>query len=258
MGSRVSAAAVTAAGTFSCRLPAASSIFTAEARAIMLALSFVESYHGDKFAIFSDSLSCLQAIRSHSPENPLIVTIRNKLVSLRENGKFVTLVWVPSHVGIQGNERADSAAKSALDFNVTNFKAYFKDFKPLINRHLKDRWQRAWTELALLNKLCKVMPELSEQEFVLGLSRKEQSVLARCRIGHTHLTHSYLLRGEEAPECVSCQAHLSVEHILVGCADFGNVRRRFYQVSNLSELFRRVPAKAIVLFLKDIGLFSKL
>ena len=31
-----------------------------------------------------------------------------------KNGKNIVLCWIPSHVGILGNVKADSAAKSAL------------------------------------------------------------------------------------------------------------------------------------------------
>ena len=47
-----------------CRLPDCASIFSAESQAIMLALDFIEVSQHDKFAIFSDSISCLQAIDS--------------------------------------------------------------------------------------------------------------------------------------------------------------------------------------------------
>ena len=53
------------------RLPDGSSIFTAEAKAIDLALDFInESNLKDKFIIFSDSLSVLQALNHTSPKTP--------------------------------------------------------------------------------------------------------------------------------------------------------------------------------------------
>ena len=41
---------------------------------------------------------------------------------LEKNGKNIILCWIPSHVGILGNEKADAAAKSALSLPVTRMK----------------------------------------------------------------------------------------------------------------------------------------
>ena len=37
---------------------------------------------------------------------------------------------------------------------------------------------------------------------------------------HTRVTHSYLLLGEEQPQCVGCDAPFTVRHFLLECADF--------------------------------------
>ena len=34
----------------------------------------------------------------------------------------VVLTWVPSYVGIKGNEKADELAKQALNFNILDLK----------------------------------------------------------------------------------------------------------------------------------------
>ena len=57
-------------------------------------------------------------------------------------------------------------------------------------------------------------------------NRKHDSVMRRLRIGHTYITHGYLLRGELAPECVPCNEPLSVKHI-IDCIDFSNIRTNF-------------------------------
>jgi len=41
---------------------------------------------------------------------------------LANSGKTIILCWIPSHVNIRANERADTAAKSALSLPVTNMK----------------------------------------------------------------------------------------------------------------------------------------
>ena len=50
-------------------------------------------------------------------------------------------------------------------------------------------------------------------------TKKENTVLDRLHIGHSYLTHSFILRKEEAPVCVACDVVLTVKHILNECAD---------------------------------------
>ena len=76
--------------------------------------------------------------------------------------------------------------------------------------------------------------------------------------GHTHITHSYLLKGEEAPQCVSCNAPLTVEHILTDCIDLAPSRDRIFRVNSLSVLFDTVKLELIFEFLKDVNLYTKI
>ena len=48
-------------------------------------------------------------------EHPLIGMVIRKCVFFNYSNKDIILCWVPSHIGIRGNEKADSATKSALD-----------------------------------------------------------------------------------------------------------------------------------------------
>ena len=42
-------------------------------------------------------------------------------------------------------------------------------------------------------------------------NRKYDSVIRRLEIGHTYITHGYLLIGKLAPECIPCNEHLNCE-----------------------------------------------
>ena len=48
-------------------------------------------------------------------------------------------------------------------------------------------------------------------------NRKEETVIARLHIGHSFVTHSFLLNGEEPPTCIRS---LTIEHILLACSFF--------------------------------------
>ena len=66
------------------------------------------------------------------------------------------------------------------------------------------------------------------------------------RIGHTFYTHSYILKGEDRPQCVNCDEDITVKHILLDCVDFSDQRPRFYSSSNLKHLFTQVPGHQIL------------
>ena len=78
----------------------------------------------------------------------------------------------------------------------------------------------------------KVEPVLGDHRSTGHLSRREKIVLSHLCIGHTHLTHSYIMNGEDVPRCVACDCNLTVEHIVIECGDFGEVRQRYYDTDN--------------------------
>ena len=74
-GARVVSVAVFRQQVYSPRLSSASSIFNAEANAILLALKFVAYSDESKFMICLDSLSCLLTIESCKTQNAFILKI---------------------------------------------------------------------------------------------------------------------------------------------------------------------------------------
>ena len=94
------------------RLPDNSTIFAAEATAISLVLNYYQHmgpFHHD-VVVYSDSMSCLQTIEGEDTENPFICHIMNLLWLLSDKGTYVRFCWIPSHCGIEGNERVDQLA----------------------------------------------------------------------------------------------------------------------------------------------------
>ena len=107
---------------------------------------------------------------------------------------------------------------------------------------------------AVLTKLHSIKPSLGEWQPNYRIDR----TLARLRIGHTFITHSFLMKGEEWPLCISCQEPFSVKHFRLDCTDFRFICSRFYHVSSLKELFDTVEPVRIFSFLKEIGLYNKI
>ena len=163
--------------------------------------------------------------------------------------------WVPSHTGIKGNEKADSAAKSALDMSRAKVGVPYNDFKHCINQYIFSTWQDDWNG-AVMNKLHSVKSVLGEWQSSYRWCRRDEVVLCRARIGHTHLTHSYILKKDPPPVCERCQCNLTVRHILVECNHFAQDRKDIFGRRDVVESFRFQPT-LIVFFLKQIEFYYK-
>ncbi|GBM24263.1 hypothetical protein AVEN_22590-1 [Araneus ventricosus] len=102
--------------TLSFQIHSSSSIFTAEITAILHALSEISSGPPDNFIIYSDSLSALESITSLNRfSHPLTFNILELHDRLTTKGFTILFCWIPSHVGISGNELADNLARSATN-----------------------------------------------------------------------------------------------------------------------------------------------
>ena len=212
----VGCAFVAGRDTRSFSLPVNASVFSAELIAIEKALCFIEVCDDLFYLVLTDSLSSLLALRSFNPSDPLVQDVLARLTSLELAGKSVQLCWIPSHVGIAGNELADAAARrAALAACTRRLPLPARDFYPAVGSFVHTQWQADWH--ARESKLKELKPQLGPWQSSFRSCRRQEVILCRLRIGHTYATHGHLLRGEEQPRCRSCDLPLTVAHVLVQC-----------------------------------------
>ena len=94
-----------------------------------MALDMIKNSEMGKYTIFSDSLSSLVAIQEGNQNCQYIQEILESYQYLTNFGKTVILAWVPSHVGIKGNQMADTLTKEATKKMITNLQLPFTDYK---------------------------------------------------------------------------------------------------------------------------------
>ena len=244
------------------RLPNSASSFTAELTAIVHALKEVAKTKAKKFVIYTDSKSSIDAICQYNPFHPLVQKAQEWLYLIYARHKSVCFCWIPSHVGIKGNEFADAEAKAAsMETNVSLPDLPHSDLYRSIRHFVRQKWQDRWASPLLANnkKYKSIRPDTSFWPSVFHPDRRTEVVLGRLRIGHSHLTHKFLLEGSEAPECDHCGMVLSIEHILVHCQFYAGARHKYGLAGKpMSTLLGDAADVAnVVKFLKEVNLFYK-
>ena len=108
------------------------------------------------------------------------------------------------------------------------------------------------------NKFHEILPKLLDKLLSFCNTRKQNTVLNRLHIGHSYLTHSFILRREEASVCVACGAVITVNDILIECADLLEIRKKYFEERTLYSFFRnvipgekkKIPCERLVCFTK--------
>jgi len=204
------------------RQPGTTTIFNAELHAILLALDVVRRSKEKHFLLLSDSYSSLTALGGSHVDQDTIYKYLKTYSTLTNHGKTVILCWIPGHVGIPGNERADRVAKAALSLSISPVKVSAMDFLPRAKLLLRKEWQEIWN-CCDGNKLHAINPTVGVTKQNNSLSRRDAVILNRLQIGHTRATHTHLLGDDEA-FCATCYTSLTVNHILIECPQFNHLR----------------------------------
>ena len=128
------------------RLTREASIFTAELYTINAAVHEIlrGTIDGNQFTIFSDSRSALLAMRSDSSLSPILAETKELIRRAKEDNIIIDLCWVPGHVNVRGNEKADAALRAP----TASHKAIpYTNMRPL-REAITNGWHRKWNSLA--------------------------------------------------------------------------------------------------------------
>ncbi|XP_043262786.1 uncharacterized protein LOC122403361 [Colletes gigas] len=252
---------VTPVGDRRWKLPDVFTIFSCEAYAALEALKYIDEVENkdNKYVIYTDSMSTLAALRTFNSGNPIMKQIVETYNEILSNNKAAEILfgWVPSHLGIRGNERADQIAKEAANQQCQSLSvpAFHKDILVSLLKVIKNNWNIAWENSRATYMHC-VRNDIFERSPAFLFNRKQQSVLTRIRIGHTNFSHVHLIKKEDCPMCINCNLRNSIHHIISSCPVYESERRHFEVNEDSKELTRTFNSCGKLLkFLKHVNLF---
>ena len=182
-----------------------------------------------------------------------------------EDNIIIDLYWVPGHVNIWGNKKADAAAKdAALRAPTAPHKAIpHTDMRRPLREAITNGWHRKWNSLARDGrKLREIKKDVKDWTSSPNKSRRIETVLARLRLGHTNITHVYLMQGQtEPPECDRCRVTITVNHLLLECRKYVTIRNKYFRNPTQSDMLaesNEFSIDKIVLYLKETNLFHQI
>lgn len=239
------------------RLPDNSSVYNAELTAILEAIKRILSSNFDKYIIITDSLSALSALSDKFSNHPIIQTIFDKIFNCQQKSKVIKFYFVPSHIGIHGNEIADKAAKEALHEPASHGELLANDFKHILKTKIFQHWEDKWSNTTD-NKYRLIRNSTSHWSCVNLLSKRDSVVLTRLRLGHTRYTHSYLMAKETPPICDSCKQNISVQHIFNHCSKYTAIRRKL-SINGIDALKDDLKSiKNVISYMKLTDLYDQI
>lgn len=198
--------------------------YDAELYGLYQCLCYIKLHRVSPAAVFSDSLSALQALSTLYTRDPFVYIIQQLLHQLSQSHRLF-LCWIPAHIGIHGNEKADAAAASAA--NMTSAPLPFLPAGAIqrqLHSAISHTWQLRWTTLGQQRHLYSIKPLIQDWETAYLTPRTAEIAVARLRLGHTRMTHGHLMSGSVATPCTCGSPQVSIHHLLIECPRFHSFR----------------------------------
>lgn len=243
-----------------CRIPTEASIYTAELLAIRDAIEYATSIQQNynSIVIFTDSRSAIEGLTNPFSKHPIIQTIQSSIIL---SNRVFTLCWVPSHVGITGNDEVDELARDSIRLQITPLGLPRSDIKNFVKLKVRNAWRSSWNSLDR-NKLREILPEVPIK-YNDDHPRHWGVKLNRLKIGHTRLTHEFLLKRDEMPYCDDCIVPLSIKHLLVECPTYTGERNALFggHINTMTQIFNPQNLKIfgpLYRFLHQINIYDKI
>ena len=172
--------------------------------------------------ILSDSQAALQALACPKIKQLLVADCIGNLNTLCQNNE-VTLMWVPGHSNIDGNEEADTLAKTGAykicEITEPAVPISYRRCRLTVRNWMDEEHSRVWrqTNTCVHTKRIIRTTDKIPTKSLLRLNRNRLRQVLQVLTGHGNLAkHRYKMGKVQSPICPKCQEAVDTPQHYVG------------------------------------------
>ena len=164
--------------------------------------------------------------------------IHDNLEKIQENRPHLVfhIEWVPGHMDIEGNDKADEEAKYAAKGKLHGenpVKVYTLKSSQImtINAEIARRTKESWNKATRRRQTSGARKVQTGTQLHTSLTRKQGATLTQLRTGHCGL-NQYLHRFNitDDPHCACGHGIETVKHFLLDCRTHKNARKELREI----------------------------
>ena len=213
-----------------------------------------ENYLHYHVVVYSDSMSCLQAIGGWRHREPFYLPYHEPALVIEWQGHKCSFLLGTKPLWHWRKWKSGPTSKKTLDQDIDPLaNVHYTDIQPLFNPYIQKLVQTKWDISVHGRNLYLLKPTLGPPKKFQHLTRAEEVVITRLRIGHTKATKSHILSRGLPTGCHQCGQTLTIDHMLLECALLQKCRDEYYTVDSFNALFETIPETCIEEFLREAG-----
>ena len=127
-----------------------------------------------------------------------------------------------------------------------------------LKQKIKDHWNKEWLSI-VKPRLLTIKEDFYKKVVPPTLKRRNQVVISRIIIGHTKITHRFLLTKEDQPICEWCKTILTTDHFILQWKRYQRLRNQFNIKSTIKDnLTDSEIISNLLLYLKQTTLYNNI
>ena len=184
--------------------------YKAEVLALSTAAHNLGELQGKNIVFLTDCLSTIEDLESGPTDTPSKELLEKLLhLALRNN---VVIQWIPAHIGLKGNDKADSLAKQGSRMQQEETPTTYREVKTMLKNEFRQDWRRKYDYIP-------------ERDDLHRLDRRSQTSIFRLRTGHCGLRKHMAKMGlADSAACPCGATQQTVEHFLQMCPHLDQLR----------------------------------